>query len=228
MEIVLIGDERVRQIPAVDQGEPMIDLGRVFPQLRVDAERRFVQKKSQSIFWVRRQVGEMLVRAQAALPAGISLLIKECYRPLWVQKISFDGYCAELRKQFPDWDEQRIFNECCRLNAPLDVAPHSTGGAVDLTLIDHQGRWLEMGTEFNAEPLATDGATYTRAENISVEAKKNRRFLIEAMTQSGFVNYPTEWWHWSYGDKYWAFMTKTPAALYGSHENFEEHPDFSR
>jgi D-alanyl-D-alanine dipeptidase len=29
------------------------------------------------------------------------------------------------------------------------------------------------------------------------------------------VNYPTEWWHWSYGDRYWALMTGAPAALYG-------------
>jgi zinc D-Ala-D-Ala dipeptidase len=29
------------------------------------------------------------------------------------------------------------------------------------------------------------------------------------------VNYPTEWWHWSYGDRYWAVMTDAPAALYG-------------
>jgi len=29
------------------------------------------------------------------------------------------------------------------------------------------------------------------------------------------VNYPTEWWHWSYGDRYWAFVTGAPHALYG-------------
>jgi hypothetical protein len=31
----------------------------------------------------------------------------------------------------------------------------------------------------------------------------------------GFVNYPTEWWHWSYGDRYWALATGAPAACYG-------------
>jgi D-alanyl-D-alanine dipeptidase len=30
------------------------------------------------------------------------------------------------------------------------------------------------------------------------------------------VNYPTEWWHWSYGDRYWALMTGAPAARYDS------------
>ena len=32
---------------------------------------------------------------------------------------------------------------------------------------------------------------------------------------AGLVNYPTEWWHWSYGDRYWALMTGARAALYG-------------
>ncbi|MEK8108013.1 hypothetical protein NKG94_28990 [Micromonospora sp. M12] len=29
------------------------------------------------------------------------------------------------------------------------------------------------------------------------------------------VNYPTEWWHWSYGDRYWALMTGAPQTRYG-------------
>jgi D-alanyl-D-alanine dipeptidase len=29
------------------------------------------------------------------------------------------------------------------------------------------------------------------------------------------VNYPTEWWHWSHGDRYWAFVTGADAAFYG-------------
>ncbi len=33
---------------------------------------------------------------------------------------------------------------------------------------------------------------------------------------AGLVNYPTEWWHWSYGDRYWAMATGAPGAIYGS------------
>ena len=33
--------------------------------------------------------------------------------------------------------------------------------------------------------------------------------------ECGTMNYPTEWWHWSYGDRYWALLTGAPAALYG-------------
>ncbi len=35
------------------------------------------------------------------------------------------------------------------------------------------------------------------------------------LSEAGFVNYPTEYWHWSYGDRYWAYMKKKPYALYG-------------
>jgi D-alanyl-D-alanine dipeptidase len=32
---------------------------------------------------------------------------------------------------------------------------------------------------------------------------------------AGLVNYPTEWWHWSFGDRYWALTTGAAAAVYG-------------
>jgi D-alanyl-D-alanine dipeptidase len=41
--------------------------------------------------------------------------------------------------------------------------------------------------------------------------------LAAALSAAGFVNYPTEWWHWSYGDRYWAMVTGEPAALYAPH-----------
>ena len=33
--------------------------------------------------------------------------------------------------------------------------------------------------------------------------------------RTALVNYPTEWCHWSYGDRYWALMTGATAAVYG-------------
>jgi D-alanyl-D-alanine dipeptidase len=217
-QIVLIGDEQVKKIPVIESGEPIIDLLQAFPQLLFDLERIHVQKESASISFARRQVGQKLIEAQTMLPSGVKFLIKECYRPMSVQKGFWDGYSNLLRKKFPEWNEAQVYEECSKLNAPLDVAPHTTGGAVDLTLIDDQGRWLDMGTEFNASPLGSQQATYTDAENISEAAKKNRKILVDVMTAVGFVNYPTEWWHWSYGDKYWALMTGSPAAIYGSKE----------
>jgi len=38
--------------------------------------------------------------------------------------------------------------------------------------------------------------------------------LDTAMKKEGFINYPTEWWHYSYGDKYWAYILFKPIATY--------------
>ena len=216
--VILIGDHRVKSISVEESNEPIIDLTKEFPQFSFDHDRIHVQKQSTSIFYARKSVGLKLTQAQSLLPSGIKLLIKECYRPMWVQKGFWDGYVSFLQKKFPEWSEQQVYEECSKLNAPLDVAPHTTGGAVDLTLIDSNGVWLDMGTEFNASPLETNQATYTRAENISDIAKENRKILVEVMTTAGFVNYPTEWWHWSYGDKYWALTCGQPFAIYSSQE----------
>jgi zinc D-Ala-D-Ala dipeptidase len=91
-----------------------------------------------------------------------------------------------------------------------DVVPHSTGGAVDLTLSDVDGKKLVM-----------DGgvAPTTRAE-------ENRRLLNAALDAVGFVNYPPASWHWSHGDRYWAFVTGTLIARYGPDRLLE--PDVPR
>lgn len=39
--------------------------------------------------------------------------------------------------------------------------------------------------------------------------------MAKALEEVGLVNYPTEWWHWSYGDRYWAMATGATAAIYG-------------
>ncbi|WP_406807061.1 hypothetical protein [Burkholderia semiarida] len=35
------------------------------------------------------------------------------------------------------------------------------------------------------------------------------------MTDAGFTNYPSEWWHWSVGDRYWAVIQNESHAIYG-------------
>ena len=73
-----------------------------------------------------------------------------------------------------------------------------------------------MGTAVNASPEETQGACYTQGGGIPGEATRNRGLLIGAMAAAGFVNYPTEWWHWSYGDRYRAYAFGKPAAIYGA------------
>tara|TARA_B100000965_G_C19363046_1_gene656868 strand:- start:281 stop:586 length:306 start_codon:yes stop_codon:yes gene_type:complete len=85
------------------------------------------------------------------------------------------------------------------------MAGHPTGGAIDITLVN-DGIEVDMGTEFNDVPTEPENLTYLYSTYISDTAKANRKILIDCMEKVGFVNYPTEWWHWSYGDCYWAFL----------------------
>jgi D-alanyl-D-alanine dipeptidase len=101
-----------------------------------------------------------------------------------------------------------------RFVAPLAVAPHVAGAAVDVTLVDASGAELWMGTEIDATPEDSDGACFFAAPVDSV-ARRNRTLLADALSGAGLVNYPTEWWHWSYGDRYWALLTGADHALYG-------------
>lgn len=88
------------------------------------------------------------------------------------------------------------------------------GAAIDVTIIDTRGREVDMGSEVDATPEECDMRCYTDAQNISRAARANREMLRAALSGAGFMNYPTEWWHWSFGDRYWARMTGAPHALY--------------
>ena len=69
-----------------------------------------------------------------------------------------------------------------------------------------------MGTPINT----VSNKANTWHKSISNQAKKNRLFLYQAMIDVGFVNLTTEWWHYSYGDQYWAIYKEKKQALYGS------------
>ncbi|MBA2811059.1 M15 family metallopeptidase [Streptomyces sp. KM273126] len=213
-EIVLMSDPRVAAIPVADCGEPLVDL-RLQEPLAVDTRR---EEPSGAFAHLREQVLTRLLKAQNTLPDGMRLLFVEGYRPPALQRRYFEDYAGELRAANPDWTPTRVHHATSRYVSPPEIAPHSAGAAVDLTLVSTDGRELDMGTPVNASPEDSDGACYTHAANIGEDARANRRVLSDALTAAGLVNYPTEWWHWSYGDRYWALASGADSALYGPRE----------
>jgi zinc D-Ala-D-Ala dipeptidase len=213
--LLLIADPRVLEIPIADTGEPLVDV-RELGGIRVDSRRRdFDGAYAQ----VRSEVATRLLLAQASLPGGLCLLFVEGYRPLERQRLYFDRYLAALRKQHPRLPRERLREEAAKYVAPPEaVPPHSTGGAVDLTIASASGAECDMGTAVNASPLETKGACFTASAVISSAARANRDLLISAMSSAGFAKYETEWWHWSYGDRYWAYLCAQPTAFYGAIE----------
>jgi D-alanyl-D-alanine dipeptidase len=210
--VILLSDPQIAAIRTADNGEPLIDL-REIPDLWLDGRLRDEQG---AFARLRTTVVERLVSAQARLPRGIRLLVIEGYRPRHLQESIFFGYQDELRERYRDWGSERLHVEASKYVSPPEMAPHSTGGAVDLTLCTEDRLELDLGTAVNDNPEASANACFTAARNISGAARRNRAMLWNALSDAGMTNYPTEWWHWSYGDRYWALHCGLPNTLYGA------------
>lgn len=79
---------------------------------------------------------------------------------------------------------------------PRRGSPHSRGVAVDLTLIDRDGRALDMGTGFDAfTPRSHHGAA-----GLAPATARNRHLLLGLMTAAGWDFYRNEWWHYQMFD----------------------------
>ncbi len=205
---MLLSDPRVAALAWGECGEPLVDLrergllvdDRLADPLGLHARLRL-------------GLAERLVAAQHRLPPGLRLLVVEGYRPPALQRAYFDEYAGQVRAARPGLAEPEVLVEASRYVSPPAVAPHCTGAAVDLTLTGPDGE-LDLGTAVNASPLDSDGACVTAAPQVTGAPRRARDVLAAAMAAAGFVNYPTEWWHWSYGDRYWAATRRRTTTLY--------------
>ena len=126
-------------------------------------------------------VAEKLDRAQKLLAQdGLGLKVYDGFRPLVVQK-----------KMWAILPDSRYV-----ANPNKAGSMHNRGVAVDLTLVDAQGRELEMPTAFDAFT--------TRAAQFSAEPtpqqRANRMLLRQVMQAVGLAYIQTEWWHYQLPD----------------------------
>jgi D-alanyl-D-alanine dipeptidase len=202
-ELTLLSDPEIAAVRVVDSGEALRDVAEA-PESGLRLDRREAAPNA-LLHHVRSGLFDRLVQAQRDLPAGLHLLLVEGYRPPDLQRSQFEAYSARLAAANPRWGTAVVRREASRFISPPEVAPHCTGGAIDLTLCTDDGDELDLGTAVNASPLDSADRCYTAAPDITPTASANRVMLASALTSAGLVNYPTEWWHWSYGDRYWAY-----------------------
>lgn len=208
-EIVLISDPRVAAVAVHECRDPLVDCRGT---LLVDKRR---SDATGDWAHLRSDVVERLVRAQELLPDDWQWLLVEGHRPPELQQSIFDGYLTSLRDLRPDATESDLRTAATRWCAPMETAGHVAGAAVDLTVCTRDGAEVDMGCPEAATPEESNGACYTHAPGLTKGARRNRAAMGEALRSVGMVNYPTEWWHWSYGDRYWAFISGADHAVYG-------------
>ena len=199
--------------------EPLVDLtGTEFscvdphPYLKAGADYRGV-----SPWQLRLGVYEQLKAASRSLSqshSGWSLYLFDAYRPIAVQN-------DMVRLEFLRWskgrheadlsekERDRIYQKVYRIWAvpsddPATPPPHSTGAAMDLTLIDSNGEEVWMGSPIDENSDRSNPDYFKKLDPV---AHEHRRVLCEAMESAGFTRHPEEWWHFSYGDQMWAWLT---------------------
>ncbi len=86
---------------------------------------------------------------------------------------------------------------------PRPGSMHNHGAAVDLTIVDGDGRRLDMGTPMDHfGPLAQPRLErqYLERGALTAEQVANRLLLREVMAKAGFRVLPIEWWHFDAWD----------------------------
>ncbi len=124
-----------------------------------------------------------LAQAQAALKTrGLGLKVWDGYRPVFAQFRFWelcpdDTYVADPRVGFSN---------------------HNRGNAVDVTLVDADGKELEMPTAFD-DFAAIPNRDYSQR---TPTAAANARLLETTMERCGFLGYEGEWWHFNDSVRY--------------------------
>jgi D-alanyl-D-alanine dipeptidase len=218
--LVSLVDQKVLSVPVYESNEPLIDLR---DQSIISFGPSPEIPNNQDYTKIRNSVYNKLIEAQEVLPDGLRFCLYEGYRSLKLQQKLFDDRYQLLKNDNPEWDHKKIFNETTKLVSPVinidgtrNIPPHSTGAAVDIYLIDSNKQIIDMGIKVADWMQDIDGSiSQTDSLKISDIAKQNRSIMSLALNTVGFVNYHGEYWHWSYGDKYWAYHTKASEAIYG-------------
>jgi D-alanyl-D-alanine dipeptidase len=125
---------------------------------------------------------------------GPHIKVFDCYRPTgavanfvrWARDLKDTAAKAEF---YPDVDKRTLFRD----GYIASHSGHSRGSTIDLTLVQDDGRELDMGTPFDF----FSPKSWTADASIGAAAHANRMLLAAAMRRRGFRGYDKEWWHFT-------------------------------
>lgn len=166
---------------------------------------------------IRKTVLFKLYKIADRLPNGVNLKIYKTFRSRIKMNEIFEATINEITTENPGIGRHEAMKLAkYKVDDPRGVlGGHETGGAVDVALCDDNGNDFNYGTKFHEY----NDFTFTKSSHITKEQKENRKKLVKIMKRQGFVNFPGEWWHFSYGDRMWAaYKGKRDGGIYGSAE----------
>lgn len=165
---------------------------------------------------LRKNVALKVYRIANKLPEDVYLKVYSTYRSRITVYNTWKEVVDEISKENPTMGRAEILKLAnFKASNPKSLGGHETGGAIDVALCDKNGNEFDYGTKYHEKSPANK----TKSRHILKEHKENRQRLLKVMKSQGFVNYPYEWWHFSYGDANWAaYRGKRFGAIYDAAE----------
>jgi D-alanyl-D-alanine dipeptidase len=218
-----------KEIAVSENGEELISLTKInHPQIVVESQYYLMQiEGSVNDCYVRKSVADKLVKATGLLPLNYRFIVWDTWRPVEVQQSLFNEYKDKFRDDKPHFTDEDLmeFTQTYVSLPSTDISkpsPHLTGGSIDLSILDDKGNLLNMGTEFDDFTIKASTRYFEEKlennEYLKFEEKRalqNRRLLFHILSSVGFTNYCEEWWHFDYGNQFWAKVSQSESAIYG-------------
>lgn len=203
-------------VKILDTGETLVNISKKLKYCIVKYEKADMIPYAGSDIWVRDTVADMLDLASRKLVSKFPdyrLKIVYGYRHPEVQKHYFEKRKGEISQNSDRGISTEELTELTHTMVAIpELAGHPTGGAVDITISTISGTDIDMGTKIADYSVPSKIKTFDNT--LSEEQKYNRKLLHDLMVEEGFAPYYGEWWHFSYGDREWAWFYQKLEALY--------------
>lgn len=183
-------DERLKELGYVDIAELNPEVKVSLMYARDDNFTGKVLYDGMSRAWLHADAAKSVDKAQKALSKlkpGYALLIKDAARPMSVQRKMFNSVVGTTGANYV-------------ANPAKGGGLHNYGLAVDVTIVDADGKELDMGTpvdHLGPEANITREDQLVSSGYMTAQARENRRLLRRVMTEAGFMPLRSEWWHFN-------------------------------
>jgi zinc D-Ala-D-Ala dipeptidase len=230
--------KQYKLVPIAECGEPLVsipadvfDLVNPHPYAAIGAP-----YGTRSPFYVRQGILDRLQIAQHELQGrkpGWRIQVFDAYRPVEVQQYMVDYTFDRLVRSrglssetLSEEQRQEIWATVFQFWAipndnPETPPPHSTGAAIDITLVDATNCPVNMGSAIDEiSPRSFPHYFASSTDETERQYCANRQLLADVMLHAEFRQHPNEWWHFSYGDQLWVWLAKQASASFAEQARY--------